>query len=66
MLNYSKRVKIGSRMDCKYPLRGNRNILKNQTGVIEKHTRNWILIKRDNGTFATLRRTRIVDPKITK
>ena len=62
------RITNGMILSCKYPQHGTRNILCARLGKIIKHGRSlngqYVTIRSADGTFRTLSRDRMIDPKI--
>ena len=54
MLIGDNKISVGSRIFCRYPVRGKSNISRNVNGVIDKIGRDYIIVKKDDGTYRTL------------
>ncbi len=57
-------VAVGKRFSCQYPQHGVRNILCNQAGIVEKVGDEYVCIKREDGTYRSLRIEKMVKPTI--
>lgn len=57
-------VSVGKKFSCKYPQHGTRNVLCNQIGVVEKIGDKYVCIKREDGTYRSLRIEKMVEPVI--
>lgn len=62
-------VPVNACITCKYPVHGNRNILKNREGRIEAVGKNkfgeeYIKVQLTNGTFRTFSANRIVNLQV--
>jgi len=57
-------LKVGQQISCKYPQHGRRNILCRKEGTIVNAGQKFITIERADGTYRTLRFSRMVDVQV--
>ena len=57
-------IRVGQQFSCKYPKNGSKNILCNQKGEVESFGTGWLRVKRDDGSYRTLRFEKMVQPVI--
>ena len=57
-------LKVKQEISCKYPQHGKRNILCRQIGTIVNVGQKFITIERTDGTYRTLRFSRMVDVQV--
>lgn len=63
VLSRSVNVEVGQNFACKYPQHGVRNVLCNQVGKVEKVGEKYVCIKREDGTFRSLRIEKMIEPR---
>jgi hypothetical protein len=57
-------VAVGQRFSCTYPQHGVKNILCKQEGIVDKVGVNYLTIKREDGSYRSLRIEKMVNPTV--
>lgn len=55
---------VGDSFRCLYPVHGSRNILRIQSGRVQRTGKSFVTIKREDGKYRSLSALKMVSPRI--